>query len=397
MAAFALAELDGGVNVYESTLAAIGREVDAKLTTAAEETAQAAAAAAEAAAARDALAVSLQTAQDALQAALRAAADAGAPVPVPPVNTAQCGTRTLPAPLRVIRPATAAEFQRWIGGEAQPGDQIDIRGCDWSVYTFRHYAAGTQEHPVVVLGDAGTILTRIDGKGSALNIEAANVIYDGVTVRNGTKNVWVRASGVRLWRCDIGYSGDEAVHIENRASGTDLFDCVIHHTGLKQPQYGEGVYIGQHPGNGPVKPFDPVSGTTIEQCRFHTLTGAHVKSAEGSAGLVMIGTVHMLNAQRDPHGVDDVVGEFKGTGTLCIRARVFMPDDNLQRQTPIPYVFAVLGSAKPDVWAGPNTTAIWDAVITGPKPNGATIVRPLTGTVEPYAVSLNGSSWNDAV
>ena len=317
--------------------------------------------------------------------------EAATPLPLPARTL-----RTLPEPVRVVHPATAAEFQTLIGGMALPGDQIDIRGCDWAAYTFKHTKGGTPDHPVVVLGDAGTVLSRVDGKGSTLNIEASHVIYDGVSVRGGTKNVWVRAASVRLWRCDIGYSGDEGVHIENRASGTDLFDCEIHHTGLKQPQYGEGVYVGQHPGNGPIKPFDLVSGTVIEQCRFHDIAGGHVKTAEGSAGMVMLDTWHDLSGQRDPHAVDDVVGEFKGTGTLCIRARVFMPENNLQRSTPLAYVFAVLGSAKPDVWNGPNTTAIVDAVITGPKPNGWSIIRPLTGNVPNYAVALVGSSWVEA-
>ncbi|OUM40497.1 hypothetical protein CI784_13365 [Arthrobacter agilis] len=48
---------------------------------------------------------------------------------------------------------------------------------------------------------------------------------------------------------DIGTIGAEAVHFRTGSSDGGIRDSVIHDTGLKQPEYGEGIYLGSAKSN----------------------------------------------------------------------------------------------------------------------------------------------------
>lgn len=56
---------------------------------------------------------------------------------------------------------------------------------------------------------------------------------------------------------DVGRIGSEAVHFRRNSSDSILRDSYIHETGLAQPGYGEGVYVGSAKSN-----WDTVMGSS---------------------------------------------------------------------------------------------------------------------------------------
>jgi len=166
------------------------------------------------------------------------ASAAGRPVPPPPVTRFRC-------PAATVTVATAPQLKKALA-EARPGTVIALQD---GVYAgaFTATAAGTAGAPVYLCGGRAAVLTgRSMSKDYALHLKgASHWRVSGFAVRNAQKGVVVDgATDVALQDLLVEHVGDEGVHLRANSTGDVVRGLTIRDTGLLNPKFGEGVYIG---------------------------------------------------------------------------------------------------------------------------------------------------------
>jgi len=162
--------------------------------------------------------------------------DATSPKAPPAISRAYVPTR---------RVAGAGELTAALNA-AKPGDVIGLAAGKYEG-TFSLAATGTEQHPVVVTGpkeavlDAGGITA---GYGFHL-VDSEYVVLQGFTVTNAQKGVVAdRVTASVIDGLTVHGIGDEAIHLRAFSSDNVVQNCVITNTGLRRPEFGEGVYLG---------------------------------------------------------------------------------------------------------------------------------------------------------
>ncbi|KTR40204.1 hypothetical protein NS263_08345, partial [Curtobacterium oceanosedimentum] len=117
---------------------------------------------------------------------------------------------------------------------------------------FTGSAAGTSAQPITLCGPTGAVL---DGgstdKGYVLHLDgASHWRLAGFTVQNGQKGVMfddvqhTTVDGITVQ--DI---GDEGIHLRAGSSDNTVSGSSVTKTGLRKPQFGEGIYVGSSKSN----------------------------------------------------------------------------------------------------------------------------------------------------
>lgn len=117
---------------------------------------------------------------------------------------------------------------------------------------FTGSAAGTAAQPITLCGPTDAVL---DGgstdKGYVLHLDGASYWrLAGFTVQNGQKGVMfddvqhTTVDGITV--TDI---GDEGIHLRAGSSDNTVSGSSVTKTGLRKPQFGEGVYVGSSKSN----------------------------------------------------------------------------------------------------------------------------------------------------
>lgn len=138
--------------------------------------------------------------------------------------------------------------------KAQPGDSILLKdGVYEGVFLISSAVNGTAKRPITLLGsrnailDAGTIQT-----GYVLNLKASYWRIKGFTIRNGLKGLVVDGGNYNLIDgVFVTQIGEEAIHLRTFSRHNRIQNSEITYTGLKTPDYGEGIYIGTAYSNWP--------------------------------------------------------------------------------------------------------------------------------------------------
>ncbi|MFJ6003473.1 nitrous oxide reductase family maturation protein NosD [Arthrobacter sp. NPDC092385] len=160
------------------------------------------------------------------------------PAPGPVATPVEC-------PEPTVRVANSTELENALDA-AQPGDVI---GLGAGVYTgnFTAAAAGTAEQPIMLCGNAESIL---DGgttdDGYVFHLEDSSYwVLQGFTVRNGQKGVMVdQSTNTVISGLTVTTIGDEAIHLRKFSTDNQVIGNTISDTGLRKPKFGEGIYIG---------------------------------------------------------------------------------------------------------------------------------------------------------
>ncbi|MFD0560142.1 cellulose binding domain-containing protein [Stackebrandtia endophytica] len=260
--------------------------------------------------------------------------------------------RTLPArgSGAVIDVGTADELTAALAS-VQPGDTIALAPGEYRG-SFRSTNAGTAQQPITITGPADAVLVNPGPSGTAPSCpapepgwnsgygfwlyEAPHWMIEGFTVADSKKGIVIDDSshvtidGVRVQRID-----DEGVHFRKSSSDGVIRDSVVEHTGLAQPQYGEGVYIGSAVSNwrcyGNTGGADRSDRVQVLDNRIGPWVGAeHIDVKEGTFGGVIAGnTFHGqgLSGQNyadswvDVKGVDYLIegntGDFESPGVFA--------------------------------------------------------------------------------
>jgi len=104
---------------------------------------------------------------------------------------------------------------------------------------------------VTIEGSKNAVIKAGTDGGYALHLENSNNnTLKGFTVSGGEKGIMLDGSSDNLLDgLTVKDTGHEAIHFRNNSSNNQLQNSFIDNTGLTDPGFGEGVYIGSDPEN----------------------------------------------------------------------------------------------------------------------------------------------------
>jgi hypothetical protein len=169
--------------------------------------------------------------------------------PIPPFPTIPITDP--PRPGRMVLVATAAELTAALA-DARAGDWIRLLPGTYAGRFRLVGRSGTVQQPITVEGPRDAVLDGGDpatGYGFELR-DAAYARLVGFTVTRSQKAVVTeRTTFSRLDGLHLHHIGDEAVALRRFSTDNVVTNSLIEETGLHEPRYGEGVYIGTWNGN----------------------------------------------------------------------------------------------------------------------------------------------------
>lgn len=234
-------------------------------------------------------------------------------IPTPTAPTRSAPTRSAPVEARSTEPAAepvpeGTELAALVEGtrtidvtddealeqalsDAAPGDVIRLAAGRYAAVEID--GSGTTEGPITLLGTADSVIDATDDNGYAVHLQqASHWQLVGFAVLGGGKGVVVDGGGSNvLDSLSVGQTGDEAVHFRSSSSGNVIQRSRIHDTGLEQPQYGEGVYVGSAQSNwkkygvdgGPDLSMD----NRVLENTFERITAENIDIKEETGGTVV--------------------------------------------------------------------------------------------------------------
>ena len=129
---------------------------------------------------------------------------------------------------------------------ARPGSVISLKP---GTYPGKYHvtAVGTTAAPIAICGPRSAVIDggnpKADG-GIKVNF-SAHVLISGISVTRSQKGISVLNSRTVVIRgTHVHDIGDEAIHLKNNTTDSTVSGNTIDHTGLSEPGYGEGVYVG---------------------------------------------------------------------------------------------------------------------------------------------------------
>ncbi|MFI6603703.1 carbohydrate-binding protein [Nonomuraea sp. NPDC050536] len=250
----------------------------------------------------------------------------------------------------VINVATAQQLRTALAG-ARPAQTIQLAGGTYHG-SFIAQRAGTASAPITLRGPRDAVLINDGPGGSGPSCSAPVSGFDpgygvwlynasywaltGFTVANADKGVVLdNSQHVLLDDLYIHHIDEEAVAFRRSSADGTIRNSRIEHTGLKNPQYGEGVYIGTYHsswgcyGNsGGVDRSDRIQviGNTIGPY----VTAEHVDIKEGTQNGVIRGNTFngtglsgqnyadsWVDAQGNNYLIENNTGTFAKPGTFA--------------------------------------------------------------------------------
>ena len=198
-------------------------------------------------------------------------------------------------PVRVINVSTAFELKAALGA-AQPGDEIVLaNGVYKGRFVIPATVNGTMGLKITLRGSRNAVL---DGEsittGYVLHLQANHWIIKGITLINGLKGLMTDGASFNTIDSIRVYNiGEEAIHLRRFSSHNIIQFAEISHTGLKTPDYGEGIYIGSAKNN-----WATYSNGLPDRCDSNIISGNKIGPAvaaecidikEGTTGGVIRG------------------------------------------------------------------------------------------------------------
>ncbi|AWW32863.1 hypothetical protein DN752_23480 [Echinicola strongylocentroti] len=106
----------------------------------------------------------------------------------------------------------------------------------------------TENAPLVIKSD-GTgevVFETVTNTGTAFKIaNSSYVVVQGVFIKGGLNSVVIEASDhIVVMDCDISQPGQAGIHVHLSSTYVDIKNNHIYETGKRNPQWGEGIYVG---------------------------------------------------------------------------------------------------------------------------------------------------------
>lgn len=168
---------------------------------------------------------------------------------IPTSSLAQPATPT--KVLRTVRVATTMQLKNALLN-ALPGDDIVMAdGYYKGKFVIAPDKNGTPTLPITLRGTRNAILDAENIQtGYVLHLQSSYWLLKGFTLTNGLKGLMVDGSnhsiidGIKVQQI-----GEEAIHLRKFSSHNTIQHCEVSNIGLKNPSYGEGIYIGSAKNN----------------------------------------------------------------------------------------------------------------------------------------------------
>jgi len=168
-----------------------------------------------------------------------------------------CSKKTAPAdnPVitssRVINVQNAAQLKTALS-TALAGDEIVMAdGLYNGKFVITPGVNGTASKPITLRGSRNVVLDAGDiNTGYVLYLQSSYWIIKGFTITNGLKGLMIDgAQHSVIDGITVDHIGEEAIHLRKFSSHNTIQNVTITNTGLKTPDYGEGIYIGSAKNN----------------------------------------------------------------------------------------------------------------------------------------------------
>lgn len=167
-------------------------------------------------------------------------------------SPAQSPVNTPPAIVgRVVHVSTTAQLNNALLN-AQPGDEIIMAdGTYKGKFVIAAAVSGTATKPIILRGSRNVILDAENiNTGYVLYLQANYWKIKGFTITNGLKGLMTDGANYNIIDSIKVYNiGEEAIHLRRFSSNNTIQNTDISYTGLKTPDYGEGIYIGSAESN----------------------------------------------------------------------------------------------------------------------------------------------------
>jgi nitrous oxidase accessory protein NosD len=242
-----------------------------------------------------------------------------------------------------IEVATAEELRDALA-QAKPGDVIQLADGTYEG-SFVADSPGEMDAPIHLCGSEEAVL---DGggtdDGTVLQLDGANFwMLLGFTVQNGKKGVMAdRTVGSVIGGLTVREIGDEAIHLRADSADNLIVGNVISDTGLREPEFGEGIYIGSAEEN-----WCDVSECEPDRSDYNEIVGNSISATTAESIDIKEGTSSGLVQDNEFDGsaltgdADSWV-DVKGSGWLIVGNRgTNSPGDGFQTHE----IFAGWGTA----------------------------------------------------
>lgn len=187
------------------------------------------------------------------------------PTPVPPTPTpGACSTRT-------VNVSTASQLTSALQ-TAQPGDTISMAAGTYAG-NFVATISGTSTCHIILTGPSTAILDSGNNTtGYVFHLQASYWELRGFTARNAQKGIVLDGANNNLIDgVTVKDIGDEGVHFRSFSSNNTIQNSTVTNTGLFDPGFGEGIYIGSANSN-----WDLYSGGKPDACDNNTVLNNHL-------------------------------------------------------------------------------------------------------------------------
>ncbi|MBZ5740221.1 right-handed parallel beta-helix repeat-containing protein [Nocardioides mangrovi] len=183
--------------------------------------------------------------------------------------------------------------------DAEPGDEI-LLGPGTYDGPFGITRSGTADAPITLCGPRDAVL---DGgtvdHGYGLHLDGASYwTVRGITVTHAQKGVVLDGSShVEIADLLVEEVGDEGIHLRAGSSHDVVRDNVVRRTGLREPDYGEGIYVGTAESN-----WCDLSDCEPDRSDHNEITGNTVRDTTAEAVDIKEGTTGGLLSGNDLSG-----------------------------------------------------------------------------------------------
>jgi len=136
--------------------------------------------------------------------------------------------------------------------DARPGDEIVLADGTYNgKFIIAPGKNGTAVAPIILRGSRNAVLDAGDiNTGYVLYLQSNYWTIKGFTITNGLKGLMIDGSRYSVIdSIKVDHIGEEAIHLRKFSSQNTIQRTEISHTGLKTPDYGEGIYIGSAKNN----------------------------------------------------------------------------------------------------------------------------------------------------
>lgn len=159
---------------------------------------------------------------------------------------ATAGTNTPSVVERSVNVNSAAQLKAALLN-AKPGDDIVMAdGLYKGKFVIAANVNGTAAKPIQLRGSRNAILDADNiNTGYVLHLQASYWKLKGFTLTNGLKGIVADGSNYSIMdSLFLHQLGEEGIHLRKFSSHNIIQQVTIQNTGLKTPDYGEGIYIG---------------------------------------------------------------------------------------------------------------------------------------------------------